>query len=218
MARPFSADERQRIRQQLMHYARPLFARQGLKKTSLEELTAPVGIAKSSFYQFFPSKEDLYLELLMQERAAIEAHLLAVSFHATSNMRDALRRLVHAIVDVLETHDLTRRMLSHPDELELLARAVSPELQAQHNRTRMDAFLPYIVQGQSAGTIINVDPYVLTGVMQAITMLTLHRTEIGADRYPQVLDLLIDLVTAGITCTPPDACQPTAATEQHTKG
>ncbi|NJM06002.1 TetR/AcrR family transcriptional regulator [Candidatus Gracilibacteria bacterium] len=72
----FSDNERIHIRAALINTAGRLFVQQGLKKTSLEELTAAVGIAKSSFYSFFTSKEELYLELLMLERPAAEASLL----------------------------------------------------------------------------------------------------------------------------------------------
>ncbi|WP_145026657.1 TetR/AcrR family transcriptional regulator [Paenibacillus sp. Y412MC10] len=54
-----------------------LFAAQGLKKTSLEQLTAATGIAKSTFYAFYDSKEAMYLDLLELEAAGMEESVWA---------------------------------------------------------------------------------------------------------------------------------------------
>ncbi|WP_218017031.1 TetR family transcriptional regulator [Halalkalibacter krulwichiae] len=43
-----------------------------LRVTSLENITSSVGIAKSTFYVFFKSKEMLYMELLANEGEQIE--------------------------------------------------------------------------------------------------------------------------------------------------
>jgi AcrR family transcriptional regulator len=62
----FTEAERARITQLLLDTATHLFATQGLRKTTLEDLTAPAGIAKTSLYSFFPSKEDLYFEAALR--------------------------------------------------------------------------------------------------------------------------------------------------------
>ena len=59
MAVAFRPDEKDRIVRVLVETAERLFATQGLKKTSLDELVQPAGIAKGSFYAFFDSKESL---------------------------------------------------------------------------------------------------------------------------------------------------------------
>jgi AcrR family transcriptional regulator len=46
MPPPFSAEDRARITEQLLEAGRSLFTTQGLRKTSLDELVAPAGIAK----------------------------------------------------------------------------------------------------------------------------------------------------------------------------
>ena len=66
MPSAFSEEERSQITEQLLDTATHLFSTQGLRKTSLEELTAPAGIAKSSLYAFFDSKEDLYFEAMLR--------------------------------------------------------------------------------------------------------------------------------------------------------
>lgn len=63
MAQPFSPKQRDAIRERLKESARKYAVSTGVKKTSLDMLTADAGISKSSFYKFFGSKELLFLEI-----------------------------------------------------------------------------------------------------------------------------------------------------------
>ena len=51
MAQPFSPKQRDAIRERLKESARKYAVRTGVKKTSLDMLTADAGISKSSFYK-----------------------------------------------------------------------------------------------------------------------------------------------------------------------
>ena len=79
MAQPFSPKQRDAIRERLKESARKYAVSTGVKKTSLDMLTADAGISKSSFYKFFSSKELLFLEIAndweMQVIAAVNESL-----------------------------------------------------------------------------------------------------------------------------------------------
>lgn len=63
MAQPFTPDQLSEIRAALLESARHHALHTGIKKTSLDMLTADAGIAKSTFYKFYESKEILFLEV-----------------------------------------------------------------------------------------------------------------------------------------------------------
>lgn len=63
MALPFTDEQRSSIRARLIKSARRYAIAPGVRKTSLEMLTADAGISKSSFYKFYESKELLFLEV-----------------------------------------------------------------------------------------------------------------------------------------------------------
>jgi AcrR family transcriptional regulator len=67
-----SADER---RQQLLDVAGQLFAEHGYHGLSMEQLAEGAGVSKPVLYQHFPSKRDLYLGLLRDAIAEMEAQV-----------------------------------------------------------------------------------------------------------------------------------------------
>ena len=198
MPPPFTEKEKARLRQKMLHVARDLFARQGLKKTSLADLTSSVGIAKSTFYVFFESKEALFLEVLAEDGPAVEAQLRA-ALVAAPDAREGIARLLRGIVHELETNALTRRLLTHPDELQLLADYATPEQLAASNNNGLALIAPYLQAGQVSGQVIKGDPVLFARIISAVTLLTLHRDQIGANQYDKVLNTLIELLARALT-------------------
>jgi hypothetical protein len=57
---------------------------------------------------------------------------------------------------------------------------------------------------QADGALIDARPGVIASALRAVTLLTLHREEIGPAIYPEVMELLIHTVAVGLTPTAED--------------
>jgi len=69
--RVFKEDERENLRIMMMDQVIPLLEEYGLKHMSVEKITGRVGIAKSTFYNFFKSKEEYVSYALEHNRKKI---------------------------------------------------------------------------------------------------------------------------------------------------
>ena len=76
MAQPFSSEQLSEIKRRLIESAKRHALSTGMKKTSLDALTADAGIAKSTFYKFYDCKEQLFLEIAGRWEADIIASAL----------------------------------------------------------------------------------------------------------------------------------------------
>lgn len=84
MAMPFTSEQRDAIRRKLFESARRHAICDGPQKTSLDALTSDAGISKSSFYKFYESKEQLFLEVA----GSWEADVIAAAMAALSARRE----------------------------------------------------------------------------------------------------------------------------------
>ncbi|MBB4931154.1 AcrR family transcriptional regulator [Lipingzhangella halophila] len=196
----FSAEEKSRIADLLMESGRELFTTLGLRKTSLEELVAPAGIAKSSFYQFFDSKEALYLELMLAQMARVKKHVIDEALLEAPDIREGLRGFLRATLDTLATDPLYRRLMTHPEEMAAVARKLDPAriTDAPDNPAR--ALAEFITAKRASGDLIAADPEVITGVLRAVLLVPMHADRLASpDRYSEIIDLLVDIVSAGLT-------------------
>lgn len=198
MPSPFNEDERLAIRRQLLQAGRNLFSTIGLKKTTLAELVRPAGIAKSSFYAFFDSKEALYLELLAEEAPEVERQVLP-PLTADMPAREAIEQFLARLISEYETNPLMRRLLTHQEELMMVARRVPPELFSAKLKGVAQPVLTFVQRAQERGELVRGVPEVLAGVIQAVTLLVLHRETIGEQLYPNVVAAMIKAVAAGLT-------------------
>ncbi|MFC6824653.1 TetR/AcrR family transcriptional regulator [Halopelagius fulvigenes] len=196
----FSDGERERIRRELRETGRELFSRYGLRKTTIADLTDPVGIAPSTFYRFFDSKEELYVEILEAEGEEVARRILEESFEATDDPREAIERFLRAVVEEIESNPLTRRVVVE-NELDDLRREVGDEA-VEADREASIAFVrPYVEPWVESGAVRGDDADTVAAAIRAVTFLTLHEEDIGRDRYDAVVDLLVESVAIGLTTT-----------------
>ena len=74
----YSEAERQRIRTALISVGLELMAKQGIQHTTVEQIYQAVGISRTFFYSFFPTKEDLVVETLYLQQP-VSLHIFARS-------------------------------------------------------------------------------------------------------------------------------------------
>lgn len=67
----YSEEERDLIRSRLMDVAAALFKEKGIRETNIDEIYTPVGISKTFFYSFFPSKAVLAIAIMKEGMGGI---------------------------------------------------------------------------------------------------------------------------------------------------
>lgn len=67
----FKEPEKSAIHKRLKEAGRNLFAQYGLKKVTIDDLVNSTNIAKGSFYAFYENKEQLFMELNVEEQEKI---------------------------------------------------------------------------------------------------------------------------------------------------
>lgn len=69
--RVFTEEEREKLRESMLDQAIPLLEEYGLKHMSVDKITKRVGIGKSTFYNFFSSKEEYVSYALEHNRMKV---------------------------------------------------------------------------------------------------------------------------------------------------
>lgn len=92
----YSEEERSRIRQALVTTALTLMAKQGIQHTTVEQIYTAVGISRTFFYSFFPTKEDLIVETLYLQQPRILAYARRLMEDPALSWREAVRQFLHS--------------------------------------------------------------------------------------------------------------------------
>lgn len=92
----YSEQERCRIREALVATALELMTRQGIQHTTVEQIYKEVGISRTFFYSFFPTKEDLIVETLYLQQPRILAYAKKLMEDPALSWREAVKKFLHS--------------------------------------------------------------------------------------------------------------------------
>ena len=92
----YSEEERERIRNRLVAVGLELMAGQGIQHTTVEQIYKKVGISRTFFYSFFPTKEDLIVETLYLQQPKVIAYAQKLMADPALSWRDGVRQFLHS--------------------------------------------------------------------------------------------------------------------------
>ncbi|AKL96117.1 repressor protein TetR family [Clostridium aceticum] len=189
----FTELEKEKIREELLNVAYRFFIDKGFKRSSLEDITSSVGIAKSSFYIFFESKEMLYMELLAHEGEQIEKQVWPKVI-AAKDIRSAIKIYLNEMASELETKILTQRLVYDLDEYKLVSRKLSPEYVGSENLRSIVPLMEFIRSRQESNEIIDDDPGVIAGVLRSAWLIGAQKKDLQQYNYERIKELLFEAV------------------------
>lgn len=196
----FTELEKEKIREELLEVAYRFFIDKGFKSTSFEDITSSVGIAKSSFYLFFQSKEVLYMELLAYEGEQIEKEVWPKVI-AAKDIRSAIKMYLNIMTLELESKILTQRLVYNIEEYKLVSRKLNPEYVGSENLRSIVPLMEFIKSRQESKEIIDEDPGVIAGVLRSALLIGSQKGDLQQYNYEGVRELLFEAVANQIART-----------------
>lgn len=197
--RSFTDEEREILKRKIIDRGKDCFARYGVKKTSIEDLTRDLGIAKSSFYSFFNSKEDLFIQIFKDERETLKDSLLENSFLKYRMEPDkAVRAYLNYLLNTVNNHPIWKKVFVEREYTELTLFPSSKEKIKEIHNENVAMILPFFEEWANAGLLIDKNAKLLAETTCAVFSLTRFRNEVGDEDFPEIMNLFIDLLAENI--------------------
>ena len=182
----FTKYETEQLRKALLKETRHCAVTLGMKKTSVDQLTKAVGIAKGSFYKFYESKEMLFFAVL----EGIHSELYGVADQALSETASlpTSERVAKAILAVCKRLSDTGDMIFIENDAKLLLQRLPEEVKKVHyhdDETHIRQLLEKYDLVSKCGTSLAV------ATVFGLILTVSHKEQIG-ELYPQVLETLVN--------------------------
>ncbi|NLS98112.1 MAG: TetR/AcrR family transcriptional regulator [Planctomycetaceae bacterium] len=114
-------DKKQLQRQAILDAARVHFTRFGYRRAVIDDIVREVGIAKGTFYLYFKSKDQLFLELVHQLHHEMLARFQTL-FEQEMSVAERLRVLIEASFQAFEDYPLMTRILADDPEFRIVTK------------------------------------------------------------------------------------------------
>jgi AcrR family transcriptional regulator len=192
MPKAFSEQEKEAIRAQMRERGKKLFEKQGIKKTSVDELAQTVGISKGAFYLFYESKEELLMEILEELEKDFRARIFNFSIRPKSDARLLLAKLFKDALLTWDEYPLLKNF--GMTDYEYLARKLPPQRVQAHVNRDNEFVNEFIKRIKREGIVIKASPRIISNLMKSLFFVSLHRDDLGIDAYIEAMEILADLV------------------------
>jgi AcrR family transcriptional regulator len=195
----FTPKEKAAIHANLLRAGMRHFERHGIRSARVDAICGDVGIAKGSFYAFFPSKEELFMAIVAEREALHRADMLAMIEAGKGSAASRARRFFDLILSKIETDPVLNIVLAHGEILYLQRKLGVERFVAAQDEDR--AFAREAARrwrSAGGGTISASD---LLSLMTIALSVAAHRKQMTEDQYRPAIALLRDVFVARLTGT-----------------
>lgn len=181
--------------------AKELFSTKGFKDTNVSDITKKAGMAVGTFYNYYASKEKLFMELFLEENAKLKKSFLQSLDMSLSPLKVIQQMMILNAAGIQE----------NPILREWYNKGVSAKLEQLFREEKgmqavdflFDSFLEIVAQWQAEGKMRgDIDSKTVMMVFAAIANIDTHKEEIGLEYFPQLLELMTELVMKGLSDCP----------------
>ena len=177
----------------LFDSAKELFINQGYKNTKVSEITKKSNIGTGTFYNYFDSKSDIFLEIYLNRHNKMLNKMTSLINNQDEPI-DIIENILRTFLNIMKTDPILKMFLDR--EIHHKFRK-SYEVLRKNNRfeNTYNIFRPYFIKWQEQNKINkSIDLKTLLATLDSLFYIELYKNDIGNEFFPDVIDFLIESV------------------------
>lgn len=182
----------------ILHCGKELFSSKGFKNTNVSDITEMAGIGVGTFYNYYSSKEKLFMEIFLEENVKLKK-----SFMESINLDDDPLKVVKEImllnINGMNANPILREWYNK-DVFNKLEQHYREEKGIKYVDFLYNIFIELIKKWQDEGKMRDdIDCAFIMAMFTALINIDTHKEEIGIQYFPHILDCLVEFVMKGLT-------------------
>ena len=189
-------------KQQLYSLAKTMFSEKGFKNTSIQAITKAADMAVGTFYLYYSSKEQLFMEIFKDENTRLKKSFLE-TLDLGQSPKEIIAQMLRLNQEGLQASPILREWYAS-EEFRKIERTYREEHAIDSLDFLYDTFYMLVQRWQAEGNMrSDIDSQMIMKIFEAIINIDTHKDEIGLEYFPDLLHILTDLVLTGLTeCAP----------------
>ena len=182
----------------IFNCGKELFSSKGFKNTNVSDITKMAGMGVGTFYNYYSSKEQLFMELFLKENEKLKKSLQSIDIDM--DPVKAILKTVSANYDGINSNPILREWQNRElfGKLEKLFQEQGG-MKSIAELMNSDT-LELIKKWKAEGKVRNdLDDDLILAIFTAIPFIDLHKEEIGLQYFPQIMFLITEFIMKGLT-------------------
>lgn len=183
----------------IFHCGKELFSSKGFKDTKIADIAKMAGMAVGTFYNYYPSKESLFLDIYLKENYKLKERIKE-EVDVTGTPIEVARKVFYYNISGIESNPILKQWYNK-DLFSKLEKDFHTHqgMESIHELMNKD-ILELIRNWKAEGEIRDdLDDELILALFNVIPYVDIHKQEIGLQHFPQILDYLLTFIMEGIT-------------------
>jgi len=182
------------LKKKIFETARELFREQGFQAAGVRGIILRIGISIGTFYNYFQSKEELFLLIYLDENQ----RELNATYKRVPELLDegiepieVIRLLIREFFHTALGNPILREFFNR-DQFDRIVEKLTPEMDARYREQVFPPLIQYFKGWIEEGSIKPVSLDFFFALVNGLAFVVANRKSIGEEHFPQVLDFMID--------------------------
>lgn len=181
----------------ILKCGRDLFGSKGFKDTSIAEITKMAGMATGTFYNYYPSKDKLFMEIYLEENLKLKRNIME-SVNLEASPIDVMKKIMFLNLKGMTSNPILKEWYNR-DVFSKIEQSFREENGFDCVAFLYDNFIEIVKKWQIEGKMRNdIDAEMIMAIFSALVNIETHKEEIGLRYFPQVLEYLAEFTMEGL--------------------
>lgn len=181
----------------IFNSAKELFSSKGFKDTNIAEITKKAGMATGTFYNYYSSKEKLFMEIYSQENEILKRRIME-SLDLKNSPKEVMNEMITKNLEGMLTNPILKEWYNK-EVFHKIEESFRQENELEHVDFLYTNFIEIVRQWQADGKMRNdIDAEMIMAIFGALVNIDLHKEEVGLKYFPEVLGYMAEFVMNGL--------------------
>jgi AcrR family transcriptional regulator len=182
---------------EILRCAKELFSARGFKDTNVAEIMKTAGMAVGTFYNYFKSKDQLFMELYNAENVSLKKSILA-TIDLDADPMTVMKEMTGRNLRGMMENPILREWYNR-DVFSKIERNFTEENGLEHVDFLLDCFIDVVRKWQADGKMrSDISAEMIMAIFAALVTIDTHKAEIGLQYFPQVLEYVSEFTMRGL--------------------
>jgi AcrR family transcriptional regulator len=183
----------------IFNCGKEIFSSKGFKDTNISDITKMVGIGVGTFYNYYSSKEKLFMEIYLKENEGLKRKIME-----TVDIDDDPAKVIKEVMAINFNGINSNPILKEWYNRDLFSK-LEKEFYEQDGLKSIDEFMNSGIVGlikkwKAEGKIrSDLDDDMILAIFNSIPYIDIHKSEIGIQYFPQILEHIGEFIMKGLT-------------------
>lgn len=183
---------------EIFNCGKDLFSRNGFKVTNVSDITKMAGIGTGTFYKYYTSKEELFMNIYLEENEKLKRSIME-SVPTGADPIELIKGIIQKNLEGMKANPILKewynRDLFNKIEKEFYK---SDGIKSIHEIMNGSTF-ELIKLWRSEGKLRDdIDDDMILTIFNAIPYIDIHKEELGIQYFPRILEYLAEFIMKGL--------------------